>query len=186
MRYAIGSVSKQFTAAAILLLQEDGKLSTSTRARSGSTATPITSSQRQSSNEFQVDRSTGSCSNASSCRWAWAAWLISMPGRWHPKTRSRCCNALGPFREAPKEARGWLFGAAQLAMTVRDLTLWNVSVMNRRLLKPESYKVLETDVLLTAGNATGYGLGVQIRMAGGRRRISHGGAVSGYTTSNVI
>ena len=27
MRYAIGSVSKQFTAAAVLLLQEDGKLS---------------------------------------------------------------------------------------------------------------------------------------------------------------
>jgi CubicO group peptidase (beta-lactamase class C family) len=95
-------------------------------------------------------------------------------------------NALGPFREAPKEAKGWLFGAGQLAMTARDLALWNISVINQLLLKPESYKVMQTDMLLDAGNATGYGLGVQIRAPGGRRRIVHGGAVSGYTTSNVI
>ena len=41
-------------------------------------------------------------------------------------------------------------------------------------------------MLLQAGNATGYGLGVSIGAPGGRRRIAHGGAVSGYTTSNQI
>ena len=69
-------------------------------------------------------------------------------------------HALGPFREAPKEAAGWLFGAGQLAMTAHDLALWNIAIMNRSLLEPASYKFFETDVLLDAGNATGYGLGV--------------------------
>ena len=41
-------------------------------------------------------------------------------------------------------------------------------------------------MILETGNATGYGLGVSISAPGGRRRISHGGAVSGYTTSKQI
>jgi hypothetical protein len=95
-------------------------------------------------------------------------------------------NALGPFRTAPKEGKGWLFGAGQLAMTAHDLALWNLSVINQSLLRPETYRRQQTDMLLNAGTATGYGMGVSISAAGGRRRISHGGAVSGYTTSNNI
>jgi CubicO group peptidase (beta-lactamase class C family) len=95
-------------------------------------------------------------------------------------------NALGPLRPAPKEGMGWLFGAGQLAMTAHDLALWNLAVINRSLLRPASYRTQQTDMLLAAGNASGYGLGVGIAAPGGRRRISHGGAVSGYTTSNQI
>jgi CubicO group peptidase (beta-lactamase class C family) len=95
-------------------------------------------------------------------------------------------NGLGPFRTAPKEAAGWLFGAGQLAMSSHDLALWNIAMLNQSLLKPASYKQQQTDVLLTAGNATGYGLGVQVRVVGGKRRLSHGGAVSGYTTANLV
>jgi CubicO group peptidase (beta-lactamase class C family) len=71
-------------------------------------------------------------------------------------------------------------------MTAHDLSLWNISMMNQSLLKPASYKILQTDVLLDAGTATGYGLGVRVTMVGGRRRIVHGGAVSGYTTTSQI
>jgi CubicO group peptidase (beta-lactamase class C family) len=71
-------------------------------------------------------------------------------------------------------------------MTAHDLALWNIAVMNRTLLRPTSYTTQQTDMLLQAGNATGYGLGVSVAAPGGRRRISHGGAVSGYTTSNQI
>ena len=95
-------------------------------------------------------------------------------------------NALGPLRPAPKEGTGWLFGAGQLAMTAHDLALWDIAVINRSVLGPASYRTQQTDTLLEAGNATGYGLGVSISAPGGRRRISHGGAVSGYTTSNQI
>jgi hypothetical protein len=41
-------------------------------------------------------------------------------------------------------------------------------------------------MILANGTATGYGLGLNVAMAGGRRRLSHGGAVSGYTTSNLV
>jgi D-alanyl-D-alanine carboxypeptidase len=95
-------------------------------------------------------------------------------------------HGLGPLRTAPKEGTGWLFGAAQLAMTAHDLALWDIAIINRSVLRPASYRLQQTDMLLGAGTATGYGLGVNIGTPGGRRRISHGGAVSGYTTSNLV
>ncbi len=94
--------------------------------------------------------------------------------------------ALGPSRPAPKEAKGWLFGAGQLAMTADDLAKWDISMIEQRLLKPASYKAMQTTVLLNNGVATGYGLGVSIGNPGGHRAISHGGEVSGFTASNVV
>jgi CubicO group peptidase (beta-lactamase class C family) len=95
-------------------------------------------------------------------------------------------NALGPLRPAPKEATGWLFGAGQLAMTAHDLAVWDISVIKQTVLRPASYKQQQTEVVLADGTGTGYGLGVGIGAPGGHRRIAHGGAVSGYTTSNNI
>lgn len=95
-------------------------------------------------------------------------------------------NALGPLRPAPKEAKGWLFAAGQLAMTAHDLALWDISVMEQKLLQPASYRTMQTTVLLNNGVPTRYGLGVNVGMANGRRLISHGGAVSGYLTANHI
>src|SRR6201988_446366 len=48
--------------------------------------------------------------------------------------------ALGPLRPAPKEGRGWMFAAGELAMTAHDLALWDISLMQQSVLKPESYK----------------------------------------------
>ena len=248
MRYAIGSVSKQFTATAILMLQEDGKLSLDDRVAKWfpqlTRATDVSIRQLLSmTSGYQdywpqdyvymdmqrpapareimqrwaakpLDFDPGTKWQYSNTNYVIAASIVERvagvpfmeflqqriftplkmtsvadfdhgplgPGDAQPLLR----HALGPFREAPKEAAGWLFGAGQLAMTAHDLALWNLSIINRSLLKPASYKFLETDVLLDAGNATGYGLGVQIRMVGGKRRIVHGGAVSGYTTSNIV
>jgi CubicO group peptidase (beta-lactamase class C family) len=95
-------------------------------------------------------------------------------------------NGVGPLRVAPKEGPGWLGAAGELGMTPHDLALWNASVINRALLKPASYTMQQTDVHLANGLPTGYGLGVSVGMRAGHRRISHGGAVSGYTTSSEI
>jgi D-alanyl-D-alanine carboxypeptidase len=95
-------------------------------------------------------------------------------------------NALGPLRPAPKEGKGWLFAAGELAMTAHDLALWDISVIDRTILSPASYRTMQTDVLLESGVATRYGLGVNVALVGGRRQIAHGGAVSGYVTSNQI
>ncbi|HJU41779.1 MAG TPA: serine hydrolase domain-containing protein [Vicinamibacterales bacterium] len=248
MRYAIGSVSKQFTAAAILLLQEDGKLSLDDHVskwfpqltRAGDISIrrllSMTSGYQDYWPQDYVFMDMQRPTPASEIMQRWAAkpldfdpgtkWQYSNtnyviaaaivervagmpfmrflqhriftplkmtsvvdfdagplgPGDAQPLLR----HALGPFREAPKEAKGWLFGAGQLAMTAHDLSLWNISMMNQSLLKPASYKVLQTEMLLESGNTTGYGLGVQLRMTGERRRIVHGGAVSGYTTTSQI
>jgi D-alanyl-D-alanine carboxypeptidase len=95
-------------------------------------------------------------------------------------------NALGPLRPAPKEAKGWLFGAGELAMTAGDLARWDIAMMNQALLRPASYKQQQTEALLTNGLATGYGLGLSLGTTQDRRRASHGGAVSGYTSENVM
>jgi CubicO group peptidase (beta-lactamase class C family) len=64
--------------------------------------------------------------------------------------------------------------------------VWNIAVINQRILRQPSYRTQQTDVLLAAGNATGYGLGINVSAPGGRRRLAHGGAVSGYTTTNYV
>jgi CubicO group peptidase (beta-lactamase class C family) len=94
--------------------------------------------------------------------------------------------ALGPPRPAPKEGKGWMFGAGELAMTARDLAVWDISTIDETILTPASYKTMQTNTLLKNGLATGYGLGVQVGATGGRRTVSHTGEVSGFTASNTI
>jgi CubicO group peptidase (beta-lactamase class C family) len=248
MRYAIGSVSKQFTAAAVLLLAEEGKLALDdrvakwfpqlTRANEISLRQLLsmtsgyqdywpqdyvfTDMQRPASAQTIMQRWAGKALDFDpGARWQYsntnyviaAAIVERVSGvRFMDFLRQRIFtplgmttvadfdagplsardagpylrNALGPLRPAPKEAAGWLFGAGQLAMTAHDLALWNIAVINRTVLRPASYRAQQTDMLLQAGNATGYGLGVSVGNPGGRRRIAHGGAVSGYTTSNQV
>lgn len=248
MRYAIGSVSKQFTAAAVLLLAEEGKLSLDdkvakwfpnlTRANEITLRNLLTMTsgyQDYWPQDFVFpDMQRPATAGMIMQRWAGKALDFDPGTKWQYSNtnyviaaaiiervsgmafmdflRTRIFgplkmttvadydagpltpgdagmylrNALGPFRTSPKEAKGWLFGAGQLAMTAHDLALWNLSIINQSLLKPASYKAMQTDMLLNAGTNTGYGLGVNVSMPGGRRRISHGGAVSGYTTSNEV
>jgi CubicO group peptidase (beta-lactamase class C family) len=94
--------------------------------------------------------------------------------------------ALGPPRPAPEEGRGWLFGAAELAMPAEDLAKWDISIINQSLLKPASYRDLETEVLLKNGLGTRYGLGVDVSSEFGHRSLSHSGEVSGFTAENVV
>ena len=94
--------------------------------------------------------------------------------------------ALGPPRPAPKEGKGWMFAAGELAMTAPDLARWDIATIDRTILKPESYQAMQANTLLRNGLGTNYGLGVQVSAAGGRRQVSHTGEVSGFTAANVI
>ena len=93
---------------------------------------------------------------------------------------------LGPLRLAPKEGKGWLFAAGELAMPAADLARWDISIMDQKLLKPASYQELETEVRLKNGVGTQYGLGVDVNMFSEHRMLSHGGEVSGFTTQNNV
>jgi CubicO group peptidase (beta-lactamase class C family) len=94
--------------------------------------------------------------------------------------------ALGPPRVAPLEGKGWMFAAGELYMTPSDLAKWNISMMNEAILKPASYKEMETDTLLKNGVATGYGLGVEVSQFQGHRLIEHSGEVSGFVAENMV
>src|SRR6202042_149900 len=94
--------------------------------------------------------------------------------------------ATGPLRPSPKEGKGWLFAAGELAMPAEDLAKWDISVMNQTLLKPSSYRQMETEVVLSNGVGTKYGLGMDIASEDGRRSLAHSGEVSGFTAQNVV
>ncbi len=94
--------------------------------------------------------------------------------------------ALGPPRLAPKEGKGWLFAAGELAMPAEDLAKWDISMINRTVLQPASYAQMEKEVVLKNGLGTRYGLGVDVRQESGQRAIEHGGEVSGFTAHNLV
>jgi D-alanyl-D-alanine carboxypeptidase len=94
--------------------------------------------------------------------------------------------ALGPLRQAPDASPGWMWAAGELAMTASDLAKWDVSLIRHSLLSPESYRALESEVPLKNGAGTGYGLGVDVAMQGGRFLVEHSGEVSGFTAENMV
>jgi D-alanyl-D-alanine carboxypeptidase len=94
--------------------------------------------------------------------------------------------ASGPPRPAPKEGKGWLFAAGELAMNAADLAKWDISMIDETVLRPASYRVLETEVQLASGAGTGSGLGVFVVLSDGRRVIAHAGGVSGFAAQNNV
>lgn len=248
MRYSIGSISKQFTAAAILLLQEEGKLSLDdkvakfipdlTRAKEVTIRQLLSHTsgyqdywpqdyvmpmmlQPVSAQKIMdlwarkpLDFEPGTKWQYSNTNYVIAGVIVEktsgMPllqflqtkvfaplgmkgvantdqeklGDTDPTGYLR--YALGPLRPAPKEGKGWLFAAGELAMPAQELARWDISIMDRKLLKPASYRDFETEVVLQNGLGTHYGLGVDISNAGGHRALAHGGEVSGFTAQNIV
>ena len=95
-------------------------------------------------------------------------------------------HALGPLRPAPQEGAGWMFAAGELAMPPRDLALWDISLIDRSLLKPASYAEMFAPVPLKSGASTGYGLGLFISSRDGHAMLEHSGEVSGFVSENVV
>jgi D-alanyl-D-alanine carboxypeptidase len=93
---------------------------------------------------------------------------------------------MGPVVRAPKEAPGWLFGAANLAMRPTDLALWDLSLIDRTLLQAESYKAEFAPVILKSGRTQDYALGLDVESVQGRLRIGHSGGGSGFLANNRL
>ncbi len=248
MRYSIGSISKQFTAAAVMMLVEEGKLSLDDKVvrwvpeltRASEVAIrellSMTSGYQDYWPQDYVMPPMLQPVNAQDIINQWARKPLDFePGtRWQysntnyviagliveraagmplldflrkrifgplqmtsvadidlaplgPGDPARYLRyALGPPRPAPKEGRGWLFAAGELAMTAADLAKWDIAMIEQSLLKPESYRTMQTEVRLKDGAGTTYGLGVGVSLVGGRRLISHGGEVSGFTATNQV
>ena len=248
MRYSIGSISKQFTAAAVLLLQEEGKLSLDdkvakyipdlTRANEVSVRQllshtsgyqdywpqdyvppfmlqPITAQKILDLwARKPLDFDPGTKWQYSNTNYVIAGLIIEkvsgMPllpflqqRVFAPLGMKSVANidqnklgdtdatgymryALGPLRIAPKEGTGWLFAMGELAMPAGDLAHWDISIIDRQLLKPASYDEFETEVRLKNGLGTQYGLGLDVLSQADRRALAHSGEVSGFTAENIV
>ena len=249
MRYSIGSISKQFTAAAILMLAQEGKLSLDdkvskylpdlTRADEISIRqilshtsgyqdywpqdyvmpmmkAPVTAKEIMDRwAKKPLDYEPGSKWQYSNTGFVIAGAILEkvsgmspfaflqervfkplgMTNVWDSDQRKLPAGsdatgyvryALGPLRPAPKEGPGWMFAAGELAMTAEDLARWDVSIIDRTLLKPGSYREMEREVRLSNGAGTQYGLGIGVGLENGRRVLRHSGEVSGFTAGNTI
>ncbi len=94
-------------------------------------------------------------------------------------------NALGPPRPSLTEAPGWLFADGGLAMPVRTLLEWDISLLDKALLKPESYAEMFKEQQLKDGGPTGYALGLQTGWRNGRLVFSHSGEIGGFVAMNM-
>ena len=108
----------------------------------------------------------------------------------HPLTGSDAAGytrfGVGPLRAALPEAPGWLYAAGELAMTARDLALWDQSLMEGKLLNPASLVEMIKPVRLKNGAPANYALGLGISNASGHPKLEHGGAVSGFVSDNAV
>jgi CubicO group peptidase (beta-lactamase class C family) len=94
--------------------------------------------------------------------------------------------ALGPLHPAEESGKGWMYGAGMLAMTASDVAKWDISIINRSLLRTESYNEMFRDTPLKNGAPTSYGLGVFTRMGGNHFFLEHNGEVAGFTAENFV
>lgn len=94
--------------------------------------------------------------------------------------------ALGPVRPEPPAARGWLYAAAELAMTPTDLAKWDIARINRSLVPASDWQEQEKHVLLKEGSDTGYGLGVYQGQWNGHARVAHTGEAVGFLSANWV
>lgn len=93
--------------------------------------------------------------------------------------------ALGPLRPAPPSGRGWLYACGELVMTAHDLALWDISLLQHRLLTP-AMELMTEPVRLRDGTATNYALGLAVSGSGRRLMWTHGGGISGFTSVNTV
>ncbi len=101
-------------------------------------------------------------------------------------TKGYTSFALGPLEPAEPEADGWLYAAGGLWASTPDLARWDLALMEGRVLKPDSYRLMTTPRALKNGHTTGYGCGLSIHQVDGETILTHGGAVSGFLAVNAM
>jgi len=247
MRYAIGSISKQFTAVAALILQQEGKLKLDDPVskyipgltRGNDVTVRMLLSHTSGYQDFwpqdyvmpmmlkattpqaiadawakkPLDFEPGSRWQYSNTNYTLAGMVVEkaagMPFFQFVRTRilqpvglasaadfdvnPRAATVtgyirygLGPLRPAPDAGQGWMWAAGELAMTASDLAKWDICIIKHCLLSAASYRELEREIVLNNGAGTGYSLGLDVAMQGGRFMLEHSGEVSGFTAENIV
>ena len=92
----------------------------------------------------------------------------------------------GPIRKAPQMGPGWLYTSGAIAMSASDLARWDISLMDRSLLKPQSYDAFYTSGKLKNGSITSYSLGLSVWDNHGRLGMAHDGGMPGKNSENRL
>ncbi len=90
-------------------------------------------------------------------------------------------------------ARGWEHASwvspelnrtadGSMLVTLEDMLAWDRIVRERSVLRPESWDLMQSPMVLPSGNTHPYGFGWFLDEVGGRERRHHGGAWQGFTT----
>jgi D-alanyl-D-alanine carboxypeptidase len=103
-----------------------------------------------------------------------------------PRARGYTAFALGPLEPAVPEADGWLSFAGNLWSSASDLARWDLALVEGRVLKPASLRLLTLPRMLNSFRDAGYGCGLSIRQVDGETVWLHTGAVSGFASSNAV
>jgi len=77
---------------------------------------------------------------------------------------------------------GW--SAGFLVTTVADLEKWDEALRGGRIVRPADYTLMSTSGKTTAGEDTGYGLGLFVDSVDDQPRVGHTGGSLGFTTAN--
>jgi CubicO group peptidase (beta-lactamase class C family) len=93
---------------------------------------------------------------------------------------------LGPPAIVPLEGEGWVAGAGALFSTPADLAAWDLALIDGKVLKPESFKLMTSPRRLNDGTVSNYGCGLAMGERGGVRFLSHSGAVNGFNAQNIV
>ena len=94
--------------------------------------------------------------------------------------------ALAPPVPALPEAAGWTGAAGAIWSTPTDLLKWDLGLITGQVLSPASYAVLTTPRTLADGRSTGYGCGLGVQSRGDALVLTHGGAVAGSVSQNIV
>ena len=94
--------------------------------------------------------------------------------------------ALGPVKVETPPARGWLYAAGELSMSMPDLARWNIARIERKGLPAKDWAEQEAAVKLADGASTRYGLGVQLGEHRRHAMVEHGGEAVGFLTENRV
>jgi D-alanyl-D-alanine carboxypeptidase len=245
--FAIGSITKQFTSACVLLLAEDGKLTVNdkvakyypnlTRANDITLLDlmnhvsgypdyyPLDFVDRRMQKAIAVDEvirqyGTTKLDFEPGTKWSYSNTGFLILGRVVEKVsgepfgqilsrrvlkpvgmdhtayepdpkagglaRGHSSFALSPPEEAIPEEKGWIAAAGALYSTPTDLAKWDLALIEGKVLKPESYKLMTTSRKLADGRLAGYGCGLSVGERNGVTVLSHNGAVAGFYALNTM
>lgn len=77
------------------------------------------------------------------------------------------------------------FSAGALCATSEDLVRWNLALSSGKIISPESYASMITNIKLTDGSPTNYGYGIGVLEGEDGVQIFHEGGIPGFRSSLV-